>query len=667
MAKILVAGQIIKELSKSIPTAQLALIELIKNAYEAGANTSTIKVSNDEIIIKDDGLGMSLKDINTLLNISHSEKIFGSKIDGRYVSGEKGLGFFSVFKFGSFINVKTIDSQRSNFIYYFNLDLKKLVQQSDVSSFEVPINHTPSNDFKGTEIKITGLDSDSIHHLREALNKNGESSRLSNVINDPGFKINIFLDGIKTADNTNENQKFQKAKIATIQYLSKRNNEIIPFVKLNVQGIEQDLRLPDEFVQFLKTPGLTLAINLSVYSLKGTKKEDAPSIYYFEDKRKISPLTYINDSLFENSHLYNLEVNAAGKNKNVFRQQIGKILLYLNEPDIIKFNSDRTQIIESYNYTMLKEITKFISSNTQKQIREILDSEKNVNNQSESNDNSPWQQSSIFEDDPKQSIKQTVQNDDPTITQLVKEIIVLKEYKFEELFEFKDAKGHDAIKPSRPVFEPSNAVCVNTKNNTVTFSRTGTINFSITITDKTTNKEKIINTQLKIISKYKSLQNISDDWIIPFNETEPASIDHSIINFKKNINSIKSMNRFDDVLVSSLRTFVELIIKKIAEYIGIETENKLLSKLYSEVIDWPKVEDNFIKNIKDLRTQKAYKTVYNEYFLYEKDTSLIDFLNLTTHTATQIVSLASVDRKLPFFNFLYTYLVVVTSAHSQFK
>ncbi len=75
MAKIKVDGHIINEVC-SIPTGTLAITELIKNSYEAQANFVCISLGDNAIEIKDDGVGMNSRDLNSLLNISHSEKNF---------------------------------------------------------------------------------------------------------------------------------------------------------------------------------------------------------------------------------------------------------------------------------------------------------------------------------------------------------------------------------------------------------------------------------------------------------------------------------------------------------------------------------------------------------------------------------------------------------------
>lgn len=75
-AKITVSGEIIGELSDKIPSYIIALNELIKNSYDAGASTCKITLDSKLKIltIADNGCGMDENSIDTLFHISHSEK-----------------------------------------------------------------------------------------------------------------------------------------------------------------------------------------------------------------------------------------------------------------------------------------------------------------------------------------------------------------------------------------------------------------------------------------------------------------------------------------------------------------------------------------------------------------------------------------------------------------
>ncbi|MGJ3522788.1 ATP-binding protein [Nitratidesulfovibrio sp. D1] len=75
-SKIRVSGNIISELSEKIPSNIIALNELIKNSYDAGASYVTINLDTEarELLITDNGSGMDAEDINTLFHISNSKK-----------------------------------------------------------------------------------------------------------------------------------------------------------------------------------------------------------------------------------------------------------------------------------------------------------------------------------------------------------------------------------------------------------------------------------------------------------------------------------------------------------------------------------------------------------------------------------------------------------------
>lgn len=71
-----VSGNIIKELSEKIPSNNVALNELIKNAYDADASEIeiTIDTINQKLTIFDNGSGMNKDSISALFHIAKSLK-----------------------------------------------------------------------------------------------------------------------------------------------------------------------------------------------------------------------------------------------------------------------------------------------------------------------------------------------------------------------------------------------------------------------------------------------------------------------------------------------------------------------------------------------------------------------------------------------------------------
>ena len=68
---IKVNGSVLNDLSEKIPTYNIALNELLKNGYDAGATQIDIKLNTNEntLTIIDNGSGMTYNDINLLFNI----------------------------------------------------------------------------------------------------------------------------------------------------------------------------------------------------------------------------------------------------------------------------------------------------------------------------------------------------------------------------------------------------------------------------------------------------------------------------------------------------------------------------------------------------------------------------------------------------------------------
>lgn len=85
-----------------------AILELVKNAYDAGALHVVLKFENDELWVIDDGLGMNENDITRLwMHVGKSEKTYYTNNDSknRITAGSKGVGRFAIARLGRFAEV----------------------------------------------------------------------------------------------------------------------------------------------------------------------------------------------------------------------------------------------------------------------------------------------------------------------------------------------------------------------------------------------------------------------------------------------------------------------------------------------------------------------------------------------------------------------------------
>ena len=191
---IRVAGNAIGELSEKIPSNIIALNELIKNSYDAGANNVHIVLNTNQqkLIISDDGSGMDEKDIATLLQISKSTKCYGKLVNGRYIQGSKGLGFLSVFKFGDVVTWKTTkDKER-----FFTINFTDVLLLDDVTEYIVSITETNSKNLtKGTLIEIELRKNYGVEQLKQYLLNEVNRDKILNSFIDDNFKIFLDIEG----------------------------------------------------------------------------------------------------------------------------------------------------------------------------------------------------------------------------------------------------------------------------------------------------------------------------------------------------------------------------------------------------------------------------------------------------------------------------------------
>lgn len=155
-----------------IKNESVALVELVKNAYDADATHVEIILSDidnkdiGQIIIKDNGWGMNL---DTILNCwlepgsdSKSKIVNAGKRSpkGRLPIGEKGIGRFGVHKLGSKIELITRKSEGKEYIVRINwndFSHSKYLDDVPVSVIELDQPKTFIGDEHGTLIRINDL------------------------------------------------------------------------------------------------------------------------------------------------------------------------------------------------------------------------------------------------------------------------------------------------------------------------------------------------------------------------------------------------------------------------------------------------------------------------------------------------------------------------------
>lgn len=149
----------------------IAVFELVKNSYDAGAHSVVITFqdlngTNPQIIISDDGCGMSYDDIlGKWLFVAYSAKkgknndSFRNSIK-RNLAGAKGVGRFSCDRLGSKLTLttKTDSDSKANVIH---IDWDKFEVDDSQEFMSIPVQYhklssLPDNAPKGTILTISG-------------------------------------------------------------------------------------------------------------------------------------------------------------------------------------------------------------------------------------------------------------------------------------------------------------------------------------------------------------------------------------------------------------------------------------------------------------------------------------------------------------------------------
>ena len=170
-----------------IGSPRIAVFELVKNAYDADAETVSV-VLNDidnsraSIVIQDDGEGMTLKTIRNIWLIpGHDHRARQREAHertrlGRLPLGEKGLGRFAAHKLGDRIEVVTRAANAKECVV--SIDWTKLLRRTDLSDAKVRVETRAPEIFRK---KLTGTRI-TISRLREKNWTRGEVRRLQRQV-----------------------------------------------------------------------------------------------------------------------------------------------------------------------------------------------------------------------------------------------------------------------------------------------------------------------------------------------------------------------------------------------------------------------------------------------------------------------------------------------------
>ncbi len=142
-----------------------ALLELVKNSYDADATQVTIEFSSVKsrrgagikISVQDNGLGMNYQTVTTVWMVPSTlykqQKEFLSEIKQRPLQGRKGIGRYAASILGDELHLKTTQEREVTTLSIYWKDFEEKEYLDDI---EISINRGKTSDPAGTCIEIIG-------------------------------------------------------------------------------------------------------------------------------------------------------------------------------------------------------------------------------------------------------------------------------------------------------------------------------------------------------------------------------------------------------------------------------------------------------------------------------------------------------------------------------
>jgi signal transduction histidine kinase len=183
---------------------ETALIELVKNSYDADAQNVSVTLERHALVIEDDGTGMTREElISGFLRLASTLKVSEprSRLFGRQRAGRKGIGRFSTQRLGQVLRLQTWTDDTNPGIELV-IDWQKFESGRDLGEVPVYLGTEPPRK-RGTTIRLEGLrDEWSDAQIRRcwrgllALQQPFPVAPVERLPSaDPGFKVSFLRDG----------------------------------------------------------------------------------------------------------------------------------------------------------------------------------------------------------------------------------------------------------------------------------------------------------------------------------------------------------------------------------------------------------------------------------------------------------------------------------------
>ncbi len=280
--KFTVDSALLRELGeKLVETVHLALAELVKNCYDADATLVEIiftknQSNQTQIVVSDNGTGMNFEAIGNYwmrIATTHKVKQRVSKVYGRPLSGEKGIGRFSCRRLGNHLKITTLGTKRGNVIgkqaqiekTIVEFPWLKFVPGKDITTINCPgWQEEIKNEETGTKLIITEVTDEWTDRGYNWLKRQlavlvaNRGTKREGYKEDPGFNIKIIAPDFEGGQIENLRERLLKAGWGTLKAEVNKNGQAI--CKLDALEIGKREISSSKVFPHLKDISLELAI-----------------------------------------------------------------------------------------------------------------------------------------------------------------------------------------------------------------------------------------------------------------------------------------------------------------------------------------------------------------------------------------------------------------------
>ena len=204
--KIRPAGRHILTIGRDlIQDPYAAIVELVKNAYDADASKVTVEFNNIcdkkfQVIVSDDGHGMSNDTVVNKWMVPSTNDKQTRKISpsGRIMQGRKGIGRYASSILGNELFLETVCENKKTSLY---VDWDSFEKAEFLDDVEILIETKDVNELSGTKLTITGNAQSLSYWNEKQFNKlNSELKKLKSPVKDNNsidnqFDIYLYIHG----------------------------------------------------------------------------------------------------------------------------------------------------------------------------------------------------------------------------------------------------------------------------------------------------------------------------------------------------------------------------------------------------------------------------------------------------------------------------------------